>query len=156
MYDEFKTALSLVGKVLYLCDNAGEIVFDRILIEELQVNYPIEITAAVRGGPGVNAVILEDARQVGLDQVCRVISNGFDAPGTIISDCSREFTDLYRSSDLIISKGQGNFETLWGENEDIFFLFKIKCDVVARHVKGEVGDTVLMENPNIITFPVNT
>ena len=143
MFDEFKAALGRAGTIIYLCDNAGEIVFDRILIEELQVNYPIEITAAVRGGPVLNDVILEDARQVGLDRVCRVISNGFNAPGTILSSCSREFTDFYHNSDLVISKGQGNFETLWGKNEDIFFLFKIKCDVVARHVEGEVGDTVL-------------
>lgn len=147
MFNEFQTALSRAGTVLYLCDNAGEIVFDRLLIEELQARYPIEVTAAVRGGPVLNDAILEDAGQVGLNRVCRVISNGSNAPGTLIGDCSDEFLRIYHDAGLVISKGQGNFETLWGEKKNIFFLFKVKCDVVARHIDGSVGDTVLFISP---------
>ncbi|GAH66664.1 unnamed protein product, partial [marine sediment metagenome] len=146
MFNEFQTALSRAGTVLYLCDNAGEIVFDRLLIEEIQARYQIEVTAAVRGGPVLNDVIMEDAGQVGLNRVCRVISNGSNAPGTLIEDCSDEFLRIYHDADLVISKGQGNFETLWGEEKNIFFLFKVKCDVVARHVRGKVGDTVLLKS----------
>ncbi len=144
MFDEFKAALGSARTVLYLCDNAGEIVFDRILIEEIKDRYSGEVIAAVRGGPVLNDVVMEDARQVGMDRICRVISNGSNAPGTLIGNCSDEFSRLYRDVDLVISKGQGNFETLWGEKKNIFFLFKVKCDVVARHIGGNVGDTVLL------------
>lgn len=144
MFNEFQSALSRAGTLLYLCDNAGEIVFDRLLIEEIQNRYPIEVTAVVRGEPVLNDVIMKDAEQVGLDRVCRVISNGSNAPGTLIEDCSDEFLGIYRDADLVISKGQGNFETIWGEKKNIFFLFKIKCEVVAHHVRGKMGDTILL------------
>ena len=144
MFREFQNALRRAETVLYLCDNAGEIVFDRLLIEEIKRQYPGEVIAVVRGGPVLNDVIMEDARQIGLDRICQVISNGSNAPGTLIGDCSDEFLQLYHDTDLVISKGQGNFETLWGEEKNIFFLFKIKCAVVARHVSGQVGDTVLL------------
>ena len=144
MFHEFQTALRRADTLLYLCDNAGEIVFDRILIEEIKDRFQIEITAAVRGEPVLNDVTMEDAEQVGLERVCRVITNGSNAPGTLIGDCSEEFLRFYRDADLVISKGQGNFETLWGEKKNIFFLFKVKCDVVARHIDGSVGDTVLL------------
>jgi damage-control phosphatase, subfamily I len=147
MFHEFQTALSRAGTILYLCDNAGEIVFDRLLIEEIQDRYQIEVIAAVRGGPVLNDVIMEDAVQVGLDRVCRVITNGSNAPGTLIQACSDEFLRIYHDADLVISKGQGNFETLWGEKKNICFLFKVKCDVVARHIDGTVGDTVLFISP---------
>jgi len=137
------------GTILYLCDNAGEIVFDRLLIEELKADYPVEITAAVRGEPVLNDAVIEDAKQSGLDRVCRVISNGANAPGTLLEDCSDEFLRIYRDADLVISKGQGNFESLWGERKRIFFLFKIKCEVVARNVEGRVGDTVLLSSPSL-------
>ncbi len=143
-YDVFLTALDRSETLLYLCDNAGEIVFDRLLIEEIQENYPVVITAAVRGGPVLNDVIFKDAEQVGMDRICRVITNGVNAPGTLLGECSDDFTGVYQNSDLVISKGQGNFESLWGEKKRIFFFFKIKCDVVARHVNGRVGDTVLL------------
>ena len=144
MFSEFQTALRQADTLLYLCDNAGEIVFDRLLIEEIKNQYQVEITAVVRGEPVLNDVIMEDAEQVDLDRVCRVIANGSNAPGTLIGDCSEEFLRFYRDADLVISKGQGNFETLWGEKKNIFFLFKVKCDVVARHIDGSVGDTVLL------------
>jgi uncharacterized protein with ATP-grasp and redox domains len=145
-FAEFKKAIRSAGKILYLCDNAGEIVFDRILIEEIQKEFKCEITAAVRGKPVINDATLEDARQVGLDKVCRVISTGSDAPGILLGESSEEFLKMYQTSDLIISKGQGNFESLWGEKKKIFFLFRVKCAVVARHLGSEEGDIVLLSS----------
>jgi len=145
-FKELIQSLNRVEKVLYLADNAGEIVFDRILIEELLREFKPELTVAVRGAPVINDATLTDARQVGLDKLCRVVSNGSDAPGTLLNHCSPEFLNMYQTADLVISKGQGNFESLWGEKKNIFFLFKIKCDVVARHIGGREGDIVLLHD----------
>jgi len=128
------------SRILYLADNAGEIVFDRLLIEEL----PLErVTLAVRGGPVINDATEDDAYTAGLHEIVRVIDNGSDAPGTILSDCSREFQRCFKDADLIISKGQGNYETLSDEEANIFFLFRIKCAVVASHTGFEQGTDVL-------------
>ena len=148
-FAEFKRNLNRSGRLLYLCDNAGEVVFDRLLLETLREKYPrIGITAVLRGEEVINDATLEDARMTGLDQVCPVISNGSDAPGTLLPLCSKELRQNYQAADLIISKGQGNFESLWGEEKKIFFLFKVKCKVVARNVGEEVGESMLLySNP---------
>ena len=151
-FDVFKEALEKSRRLLYLCDNAGEIVFDRLLIEEIKNHYSVAITAAVRGGPVINDVTEKDAEQSGLTSVCPVISNGYAAPGTVLPFCSKEFRKIYNDADLVISKGQGNFETLWGNPKPIFFLFKIKCSVVARHAGEKVGDTVILGSKTIQTI----
>jgi uncharacterized protein with ATP-grasp and redox domains len=144
-FREFRQNLERAERLLYLCDNAGEVVFDRLLIETLREEYPrLEITAVLRGEAVINDATLADARAAGLDRVCPVISNGSDAPGTLLSLCSRELRQNYQAADLVISKGQGNFESLWGEEKKIFFLFKVKCIVVARSVGEEVGQSVLL------------
>jgi len=126
--------------ILYLADNAGEIVFDRLLIEQL----PRErVTVAVRGAPILNDVTWVDATTVGVDTLVKVIDNGSDAPGTVLADCSDAFQKQFAEADLIISKGQGNFETLSDSPENIFFLFKAKCPVVADQVGCPVGTQVL-------------
>ena len=145
-FEELKKSLNRAKKILYLADNAGEIVFDRILIEEFQREFESEIVVAVRGAPVINDATLTDASQVGLDKICRVVTNGTDVPGTLLNHCSPEFLKIYRAADLVISKGQGNFESLWGEKKKIFFLFKIKCEVVAHHIGGREGDTVLLSS----------
>jgi uncharacterized protein with ATP-grasp and redox domains len=130
-FELFKSRLEEASFVLYLGDNCGETVFDRILIETM--GKPV--TFVVRGGSIINDVTLEDARQAGLDRVSTVISSGCRAPGTIPEWTSEEFSRLYESAPLIISKGQGNFETLSDESREIFFLFKIKCRVVADYIR---------------------
>ncbi len=140
--------------VLYLCDNCGEIVFDTLLIKQLK-RHGCRITAAVRSVPIINDATMADARAVGLDKICPVITNGTGCPGTPLGHCSREFQDCFTQADCIISKGMGNFETLSEVQENIFFLFTVKCSEVARHVtrlkhlpkgqlKGE-GEMVLMQ-----------
>jgi len=143
-YQEFKYALNNAESILYLGDNTGEIVFDKLLIEELSNMLPdVKITYVVRDKPVINDALMEDAVSCGLDKIVDVISSGCDAPGTILDLCSKEFLKLYESAELIISKGQGNFETLADEKRPIFFLFKVKCPVIANHTGFNLGDIVL-------------
>lgn len=143
-YQKFKDALNNAGSVLYLGDNAGEIVFDKLLIEELiKISSDIKIVYVVRDKPVINDVLMEDAVSCGLDKIVDVISSGCDAPGTILDLCSKDFLELYKNAELVISKGQGNFETLADENRAIFFLFKVKCPVIASHTGFNLGDIVL-------------
>ena len=116
----FHEAVADAKTILYLADNAGEIVIDRLLIEELG---PERVTLVVRGRPVINDATISDAREVGLHELVDVIDNGSDAPGTILEDCSADFQERFLSSDLIIAKGQGNFETLSDTTGNIFFLF---------------------------------
>jgi damage-control phosphatase, subfamily I len=138
--DAFCSAVRSAGKILYLCDNAGEIVFDALLIEQLG---PERVTAAVRGKPIINDALMEDARTAGLDRLVRVVENGSGVPGTLLSDCSEEFRVLFEQADLIVSKGQGNFETLSASDRPVFFLFKVKCPVVAETAGVPLGTHVL-------------
>jgi uncharacterized protein with ATP-grasp and redox domains len=138
-FDEFRGRVVKARNVLYILDNAGEIVFDRILVEELGGS----VVCAVREKPIINDVTMDDARQVGLDKVAKVISSGSDIPGTVIEKSSKEFLRIYKNADVIISKGQGNYETLADEEMPIFFIFKAKCPVVARHLNCKVGDIIL-------------
>ena len=132
-YAAFMQDLSSAREILYLLDNAGEIVFDRLLIEELRRNGK-KVTAVVKGSAVLNDVTQEDAVQVGLDTVCKVIDNGSDAIGTILPWTSSEFQKEFEKAELIISKGQGNFETLFGTAKRTYFLFQSKCDVVSREL----------------------
>ncbi|RKY37298.1 MAG: hypothetical protein DRP78_01420 [Candidatus Omnitrophota bacterium] len=144
-YAQFKAALSATDEILYLADNAGEIVFDKILIEEIKKDYPkMKIIFVVKEKPIINDALAEDAKICGIDQLAEVISSGADTPGTVISRCSREFLKLYYNSKLIISKGQGNFEALYGNTEPIFFLFMAKCQVVAKDIGCMQGDFILL------------
>ena len=143
-YRAFREKLNGVKRILYLGDNAGEIVCDKILIEEL-VRQGKEVTFVTRGAPTINDATLDDARYVGLDRVATVITNGSDAPGTRLVDCSPEFKAAFQSAELIISKGQGNFEGLSDVPGPIFFLFKVKCPVIAREAGAKIGTVVLKE-----------
>lgn len=141
--DSFRAAIFKAAEILYLADNTGEIVFDRLLIERLPAR---RITVAVRGAAVLNDATLADARLAGLDQVADVIDNGSDAPGTILCECNATFRERFASADLIIAKGQGNFETLTGGPGNIFFLLKIKCPVVAAHTGLDVGTHALIQH----------
>jgi len=142
-YDAFKKNINNSKLILYLGDNAGEIVFDRILIEELNKIDKLKIIFAVREKPIINDATLEDAKFVGMDRQAEVISNGSDAPATILSECSAEFINLFQKADMVIAKGQGNYESLSDENKNVFFLLKVKCPIVANHLNADVGDAIL-------------
>jgi uncharacterized protein with ATP-grasp and redox domains len=138
--EEFRLAVSQAKDILYLADNAGEIIFDRLLVEQLS---PARVTVVVRGRAVINDATLDDARTAGLEEVVEVIDNGSDAPGTILSDCSEDFQRRFQEASLIISKGQGNFETLSSEPANMFFLLKVKCPAIARCLGLPLGSHVL-------------
>jgi len=143
-YAKFKKALSETEEILYLGDNSSEVAFDKILIEQLNK----KVTYVVRRKPVINDATLEDALFFGMDKIAKVISSGCDAPGTILSLCSKEFLALYNSSKLIISKGQGNYESLSDGNRPIFFLLKAKCSIIAKDLGCRRGDIVLKSKGN--------
>jgi uncharacterized protein with ATP-grasp and redox domains len=147
-YELFLKKLARSKSLLYLGDNAGEIVWDKILAEEMVENFNLEITYVVRGFPILNDVTMEDAHFVKMDKIVKVISNGFDAPGILLDRCSEEFLNKYQKSDLILSKGQGNYESLSGENRPIFFLLTVKCPVIAEDIHCKVGELVLKSQLN--------
>ena len=144
-FDAFRHAVETAGRILYLCDNAGEIVFDRVLLRILQEKGK-SVTVAVKGAPVINDATLDDAAEAGMTEYTELIDNGSDGIGTLLESCSERFLNAYRSADLIISKGQANFETLEQTRDPrLFFLFKVKCPVVARALGRENGDIVLMQ-----------
>ena len=140
---EFREAADQAKNILYLGDNAGEIVFDRLLIEQLPAE---KITFVVKAGPIINDATIEDALTAGLTDIVRVIDNGSDAPGTILKNCSQDFQRRFNEADLIIAKGQGNFETLSDVRKNIFFILRAKCPVIARHLGCEIGSMILTKN----------
>ena len=142
-YDQFLSYLNNSQTLLYLGDNAGEIVFDRLLIEEIHRVKELETYFVVREKPVINDVTVNDALTVGMDGVAKVISNGSDAPATILSQCTAELQQLFRSVDIIIAKGQGNYESLEEEPGNIFFMLRAKCPLVAELLGVNVGDCVL-------------
>jgi len=144
-YRGFKSVLKKSQNILYLADNAGEVLFDRILIEEMKkTNKDKDIIYVVKEKPIINDALIEDARVAGIQKYAKIISSGVDTPGTVLSLCSSEFLKMYRRAEMIISKGQGNFEALSNSKRPIFFLFMAKCPVVAQDMRCKVGDIILL------------
>jgi damage-control phosphatase, subfamily I len=142
-----KKKISESETILYLGDNAGEIVFDRLFIETINAK---NVVYAVKSAPVLNDVILKDAKETGMGLVARVISNGYDAPSTILPECSREFMELFDSADLIISKGQGNLEGLFYQKDPrLFFLLMAKCDPIADLLRVIKGGLVVANSRSI-------
>lgn len=132
---ELKKDLLYAKTLLYLGDNCGEICLDKLLIKEIhRLNPQLHIYFAVRGVPVVNDSIAEDAYRVGMDEYATVIENGDQSLGTVLSRTSQEFQDIYQQADVIISKGQANYECLSEENHNIYFLLMSKCEVIAEDI----------------------
>jgi uncharacterized protein with ATP-grasp and redox domains len=138
--EEFTRAVNDARTILYIGDNAGEIVFDRLLIEELPQE---KITFAVKGVPVLNDATMEDAEMTGLTNLVEVVENGSDAPGTILETCSAGFRQHFEQSDLVIAKGQGNYECLNEVDKDVFFILMAKCPVIAADLSCERGQMIL-------------
>jgi hypothetical protein len=144
-----KQSIKDAKSILYLGDNAGEIVFDKLFIETIM--HP-NVIFAVKDAPILNDVTFDDAEDVGMNEVADVISNGYDASSTLLDKCSKEFLDAYHSADVIISKGQGNLEGLINEKDPrIFFLFMVKCEVIAERVGVEKGSFVVFNQVSELT-----
>jgi len=138
-FEIFEKKIQKAKKILYIGDNAGESVFDKLLIE--QINRTT--IYATREVPVINDVVIEDAINSGLNHVAKIISSGSPAPGAILHLCNKEFIEIYNSADVVISKGQGNYEALSDEKRTIFFMLKAKCPVIAKDIGVNLNDIVL-------------
>ncbi len=142
--DQLKEDLQSAKKVLVLGDNAGEIVFDMLLVKELK-KIVDEVVFCVKSGPIINDATMEDAEYVGMvDCVDRVIETGSDDIGVNWNNCSKEFKEEFFSSDIVISKGQGNFESCCDGDYNIYFLLKAKCDIIAENTDVDLGDLMFI------------
>jgi uncharacterized protein with ATP-grasp and redox domains len=144
----FREKLKRTRRLVYLGDNCGEVVFDKVLIETILSMYSPQIVFVVRGVPALNDVTIREAEMVGMDQLVTVMSNGVKEalPGTILSRCSSEFRDLFQQSDLIISKGVGNFDSLEEEKDhskDITYMLDSKCLPICRYFKSRMHQPIL-------------
>ncbi len=146
LIDRRSQLVKQIGKaksILYIGDNAGEIVFDKLFIETMQ--HP-NVLFIVRGHPVLNDVTIDDARQTGLNKICRILTNGSDAPSTLLDMCSDEFKGEFNDADLIIAKGQGNFEGLMNiKRKNIFFLLIAKCNPIAELLGIPKGGMVITD-----------
>ncbi len=152
-FNVFINDLKQARRVLYLADNAGEIVFDRLFIEMLNRYYPelnLQFTVVVRGAPIINDATIVDARMVGLDSIATVIDNGDNAPATILKNASAKMRAYYDEADVIISKGMGNYETLDEETRLIYYLLKVKCPLTSKRIGAELGGMVFKRNADYI------
>ena len=141
----FFKAAKEAQKIIYLTDNAGEIFFDRVLIEALEAQQAGRVTVYVRGAPVINDAIRDDAIAAGITKLVPVFDNGSDAPGTLLDDCSEEFRAAFAQADMIIAKGQGNYESLSDSTRPVHFLFVVKCPVIAAQVGAPVGTLVISQ-----------
>jgi len=145
-YPQFKKTLEQAKNILYLADNSGEIFFDKLLIEEL-VKREKDITYVVKANPIINDVLVEDAKFAGIDKLATIIEGDAgqkrSAPGMVLSYVSKEFLEKLRIADMVISKGQGNYESLSDIDREVFFLLMVKCPLVARDMGAEMAQLVL-------------
>ena len=145
-YRDFVETLNNAKTILYIADNCGEIYFDKLLLEELSARNK-EITYVVRANPIINDVTIEDAKTVGIDKIAEVIAgdagNDKSSPGILLKYASPTFLEKLNTYDMVISKGQGNYESLSDFKRKIFFLLVVKCPLVARDIGEEVGKLVL-------------
>lgn len=132
------------NRLLYVGDNCGEIVLDKLFLEQINVS---EIYFAVRNGPVLNDATIEDASMVGIDRIAKVITTGDDAPGAVWETASEEFRDVLVHSDVVISKGQGNLEGLVDVSGNVFFLLVVKCKLMGERVGADVGEFVVRRSP---------
>ncbi len=144
-YDKLKKQLDRAGNILIISDNAGEAVFDMLLMEQLKLEFPeLKIIYGVRSAPAINDIIKEDAEYIGIGKYAEIVETGSTYAGTVIDHSDPDFVEIYKNADIVISKGQGNFETLETEiDKDIFFIFKVKCRIVAGHTRLPVNSLVM-------------
>ncbi|NMC79618.1 MAG: DUF89 family protein [Chloroflexi bacterium] len=139
---QLKAAIERAPWVLYLADNAGETVFDRLLIEELA---PKRVIYVVKSGPALNDATLADAQAAGLDQVAELRTTGYNGIGIFFDKSSPEFVKLFDESQVIIAKGMANYETLSDSCDRVFFLLQVKCDTIGLDIGKPTGDLVVAQ-----------
>lgn len=137
--EKFEEKLSAGKNILIIADNAGEAVFDRVLIESLKDK---KATYAVQAEPIINDITMEKAKLAGIDQCTRIISTGCNTPSIIFEECSKEFLETYEQADIVLSKGQGNYAPPADEGRDVFILLKAKCSIIAEALGVGYNDYV--------------
>ncbi|WP_216697002.1 damage-control phosphatase ARMT1 family protein [Anaerostipes faecalis] len=148
-YQALREDLKRGGKLVYLTDNCGEVVLDKLLIKQLKKEYPdLDITVIVRGQEVLNDATMEDAKQIGMTDIVKVIGNGSDIAGTYEEEISQEALDMINQADVIIAKGQGNFETLWGCGRNIYYMFLCKCELFTERFGVNLLEGVLINDKN--------
>lgn len=147
VFTSLRNVLKAATKLLYLGDNAGEIVFDKIFIRTIKAYYPeLEIYFATRGEAVINDATEEDAYAVGMDAYANIINNGTDIPGTILEHCSDTFLTIFNAADVIIAKGQGNFESLCGSGRsNLYYIFLCKCNLFMERFGTRQNDIVVLK-----------
>jgi len=142
--EALRQALKRANTLLYIGDNAGEHIFDALTIESLQKLYPqLSITYTVRGNPIINDVTLSEAYEAGIEKICHLLNSGVPTPGFVYDIASEEAKKMFNTADIVLAKGMGNYECMTPQQRsDICFLLKVKCSVVARSLKREIGDIV--------------
>lgn len=146
LMSDIKTSQTL----LYLGDNCGEICLDLLMLKQIKMMNPqIHIYFGVRGTPVVNDSIEEDAYFVGINQYATIISNGDSSLGTVLNRTSDEFQDIYKKADIVIAKGQANFESLSEEDKNIYFLLMVKCAVISQYIGVAQKSLVCMKNKKV-------
>ena len=154
-YENFLRDLSSARKLVYLTDNCGEVVLDKLAVRILKEQYPdLDITVIVRGYPVVNDATMEDAEEIGLTDLVKVIGNGSNVGGTWIPGINAEARELLYDADLIIAKGQGNFETLNDCGLNIYYLFLCKCDLFQRRFHAENLQGMFLNERRLVMEPV--
>lgn len=149
-FESLQANIERAKNLVYLTDNCGEIVFDKAFILEIQRQFPdISVTAIVRGGEVLNDCTLYDAREVGLDRICRVIDNGTLYAGTCLEEISSDAADVIKEADVIIAKGQGNLETLQYCGLNIFYAFMCKCQMFSSKFQKPIYSGVLINDKDL-------
>lgn len=144
---ELENELKKAKTVVYLADNNGEIVFDKLLVEKLR-EYDVNVTVALKEKPILNDATVEDAVKIGFNEVAELVSTGTDSIGIIYMDISEEFKEIFNNADLIISKGLGNYEGLTSmelKNKPTFCLLNAKCYPIAKDIGVNLGDNVVLK-----------
>ena len=147
-YNEFRKKVLNSKEICYLADNAGENVFDEILIEVIKkFNPSVKIYYLVRGKPIINDVTIKDLKNLEIFNLAEVVDSGVDTPGFCLNRANEKSKNIFYNSDMVISKGMGNFECLYNEcKREVFYLFKVKCDVVARASDSKKGEYMLFKS----------
>ena len=153
-FSVFQESFVKAKVILIIADNCGEAFFDRLFAEAMLKKRPgLKVYYAVRSAPIINDVLISDAKRIGINKVARLISSGCDYPGIIINKTSSYFKRIYRQADIVISKGQGNFESLSDRRKDIYYVFKIKCPTVSDFLALPLNSLLFIRNKNL--YPAN-
>ncbi|HKJ69070.1 MAG TPA: ARMT1-like domain-containing protein [bacterium] len=141
--ENLKQDLRAADTILYLGDNAGEIAFDRLLVEVLRDMFRAEIVFVVRGQPVLNDATIDDARYVGLESLVHLIANESTAPTTLLEDTGSRTREYIKKSDVILAKGQAQYESLSNADLNLYFLFKVNCGVISQDLGAEMSQYVV-------------